>query len=258
LERAEGEAAWRCPNHICEAQVLQRMIFHVSKPAMNVDGMGKSIVEKFHEMGWLKTLPDIYRLNYEEIATMEGFGKKSATNLKKSIDKAKQNPIKRLLHSLTIHHLGKKVSQLLAAEVEHVLDLAHWTEEKFIDIKDVGPKVAANVIEYFAQAANIEMLKELESLGVNLKQTEADRPKIIDKNAPLVGKTILFTGSLQTMSRKQAQAMAETAGAKNISAVSSNLNILVAGEKAGSKLKKATALGTVQILTEEDFLIIIK
>ena len=258
LERAEGEAAWRCPNYFCEAQVLQRMIFHVSKPAMNIDGMGKSIVDKFHEMGWLKNLPDIYRLDYEKIATLEGFGKKSAANLKKSIDKAKQNPIKRLLHSLSVHHLGKKVSQLLAAEIEHILDLTHWTEEKFIDIKDVGPKVAANVIDYFAQPANIEMLKELESLGVNLKQTEADRPKVIDENAPLVGKTILFTGSLQTIRRKQAQAMAEAACAKNISAVSSNLNILVAGEKAGSKLKKATALGTVQILTEEEFLAIIK
>lgn len=257
LVRAEGEAAWRCPNYTCEAQTLQRMIFHVSKPAMNIDGMGKSIVEKFYELGWLKNLPDIYNLDYETIATLEGFGKRSAAKLEKSINKAKQNPIKRLLHSLSVHHLGKKVSSLLAAEIEHILDLTHWTEEKFTDIKDVGPKVAANVIDYFAQPANIEMLKELESYGVNLKQTEADRPKIIDANAPLIGKTILFTGSLQTMSRKQAQAKAEAAGAKNISAVSSNLNILVAGEKAGSKLKKANALGTVQVLTEEEFLNIV-
>ena len=257
LERTEGEAAWRCPNYLCEAQVLQRMIFHVSKPAMNIDGLGKSIIEKFHELGWLKTLPDIYRLDYDQIAITEGFGKKSAANLKKSIDQAKQNPIKRLLHSLSIHHLGKKVSSLLAAEIEHILDLAHWTEDKFMDIKDIGPKVATNVIEYFSQPENISMLQEIESLGVNLKQTEADLPKIVDKNAPLIGKTILFTGSLQTMSRKQAQAKAEAAGAKNISAVSSNLNILVAGEKAGSKLKKATALGTVQILSEEEFLTIV-
>lgn len=257
LERAEGEAAWRCPNYTCEAQELQRMIFHVSKPAMNIDGMGKSIVEKFYEKGWLKNLPDIYNLDYEQITELEGFGEKSAANLKKSIDKAKKNPIKRLLHSLSVHHLGKKVSQLLAAEIEHILDLAHWKEEKFMDIKDVGPKVAANVIEYFAQPSNIEMLQKLESFGVNLKQTEADRPKIVDANAPLIGKTILFTGTLQTMSRKQAQTKAEAAGAKNISAVSSNLNILVAGAKAGSKLKKATALGTVQVLTEEEFLEIV-
>ena len=100
---------------------------------------------------------------------------------------------------------------------------------------------------------NIEMLKRMESLGVNLSQTEDDKPKVIRADAPLIGRTILFTGSLQTMSRKVAQAKAEAAGAKNISAVSSNLNILVVGEKAGSKLKKAQALGTVVIWSEEEF-----
>jgi DNA ligase (NAD+) len=258
LVRAEGEAAWRCPDCKCGLQYLQRIIFHVSKNAMDIDGLGKSIVERFQQLGWLRDIADVYRLDYEQVAELEGFGQKSAQNLKASIEKAKQNPIHRLLHSLSIHHLGKKASKLIAAEIEHVLDLRDWTEEDFTHIKDIGPTVAQNVAAFFAEAKNIEMLQEMEQLGVNMKQTEEDRPVEVGADAPLAGKTILFTGTLETMSRKEAQEKATAAGAKNISAVSGNLDILVAGAKAGSKLKKATALGTVEILTEEDFLALIE
>ncbi|GJM35510.1 MAG: DNA ligase [Saprospiraceae bacterium] len=254
LVREEGEAAWRCPNCVCGAQYLQRIIFHVSKPAMDIDGMGKSIVERFYEEGWVRTIADVYRLDYDKIAELEGFGAKSATNLKAAIENAKKQPIHRLLHSLAIHHLGKKVSKLLSAEIKHVLDLKDWTTEDYTHIKDVGPKVAENVMHFFAEPHNIALLEELESLGVNLQQTDEDRPREVSADAPLAGKTILFTGSLQLMGRKEAQEKAEAAGARNISAVSSKLNILVVGEKAGSKLKKAQALGTVQVLTEEEFL----
>ena len=254
LIKEAGEAAWRCPNCVCGEQTLQRIIFHVSKTAMDIDGFGKTIVEKFYDLGWIQTIQDVYDLDYEKIKTLEGFGDKSVNKLQLAIDKAKQNPIHRLLHSLSIHHLGKKVSKLIAAEISHVLDLKDWKLEDFINIKDVGPIVAENIITFFAVEKNIALLEQLEALGVNLKQTEEDRPKIVDANAPLVGKTILFTGKLLVVGRKQAQEMATAAGAKNISAVSSNLDILVVGEKAGSKLKKATALGTVDIWTEEEFL----
>ena len=137
------------------------------------------------------------------------------------------------------------------------MDLKDWTTEKFVDIKDVGPIVAENVIAFFQNPNNIELLETMEALGVNMKQTDEDRPKVISGDAPLAGKTILFTGTLLQMGRKQAQEMAEQAGAKNISAVSSNLNILVAGEKAGSKLKKALEIGTVEVLTEEEFLALV-
>jgi len=254
LVRAENEAAWRCENYHCEAQVLQRMIFHVSKDAMDIDGFGKSYVERFHQEGWLKNISDIYRLDYEKISELDGFGKRSASKLETAIEKAKKNPIQRLLYSLSVHHLGKKVSKLLAAEVNKVQDLQNWTKEQFVDIKDVGPKVADNVIAFFAQPENLELINEMESLGVNMTQTEEDIPKAISENAPLAGKTILFTGTLQQMGRKEAQTKAENAGAKNISGVSSKLSILVVGEKAGSKLKKAQALGTVQILSEQEFI----
>ncbi|MEM9930774.1 MAG: NAD-dependent DNA ligase LigA, partial [Bacteroidota bacterium] len=176
LVREEGEAAIRCPNYECPQQVLQRIIFHVSKAAMDIDGMGKRYVELFHAKGWLNNIADVYRLPYDWISVLEGFGNKSANNLEAAINKAKQQPLWRLLYGLSIHHFGKKATQLVAQNIEHVLDLAEWTEEQFTNIKDIGPTVAKNVTEWFANPANIALLKELEELGVNVRPTEADRP----------------------------------------------------------------------------------
>ncbi|RMF26241.1 MAG: NAD-dependent DNA ligase LigA, partial [Bacteroidetes bacterium] len=254
LARLDGEAAWRCTNYNCEAQVLQRLIFHVSKDAMDIEGLGKANIEKFYQLGWIRSLADIYRLDYDRIAQLEGFGEKSAANLRAAIEKAKKNPVHRLLHSLSIHHLGKRASRLLAAHIDHVLDLKDWTEEDFTRIKDIGPIVAQNVRAFFQNPENIRMLQEMEALGVNMRPTEDDRPPEPAEEGPLSGKTILFTGALQHMTRKEAQERAAAAGARNVSAVSGNLDILVVGEKAGSKLRKAQALGTVQILSEEEFL----
>ena len=254
LERPEKEAVWRCPNYSCEAQVVQRMIHHVSKDAMDIDGFGPSYVERFFELGWVKNITDIYRLDYEAVANLDGFGKRSASKMQKAIDKAKQNPIKRLLYSLSIHHLGRKVSSLLAEEIEHVLDLKDWDEEHFVNIRDVGPTVAKNVMAFFEIPENVELIKELESLGVNVKQTEADKREIPVTEGAFVGKTILFTGKLLQMSRNEAKMKAKAIGAKLVSGVSGKLDILVVGEKAGSKLKKAEALGTVEIMTEAEFL----
>lgn len=257
LIKSEEQAAWRCINPHCPAQNLQKIIYHVSKEAMNIDGFGKSNVERFHEMGWLKDLSDVYQLDYSQVESLEGFGEKSVQKLEASIELAKKNPIHRLLNSLSIHHLGRKASKLIAENINSVFDLEHWDQEKFTEIKDIGPVVAENVIAYFSNPLNVEILRRMEEAGVNMLQTSEDKPKEIKLDAPLIGKTILFTGSLQNMSRKEAQKMAEEAGAKNISAVSSNLNILVVGEKAGSKLKKAEALGTVEIMTEDEFLEIV-
>jgi len=254
LEKVEAEAAWRCPNCVCGAQSLQKIIFHVSKVAMDIDGFGKSYVEKFYEKGWLRDVADVYNLPYEQIAELEGFGQRSVEKLNINIDKARENPISKLLHSLSIHHLGKKASKLIAQEIGHVMELKNWDEQRFLDIKDIGPVVAQNVAAFFSLPSNIDLLERLESYGVNLTQTKADKPLVIAEGAVLSGKTILFTGSLKQMTRKEAQQMAAENGAKNISAVSSNLNILVVGEKAGSKLKKAEALGNVKIMTEAAFL----
>ncbi len=258
LVREKNESAWRCKECTCGAQMLQKIIFHVSKDGMDIDGFGKSFVERFYELGWIKNVADIYDLDYSLISHLEGFGEKSAENLRSSIERAKQNPIHSLLASLAIHHLGKKASKLLAAEVEHVLDLASWTEQDFIAIKDIGPVLAKNVREYFSHTDNITLLKRMESLGVNMQQTEEDKTKIIQQDAPLANKTILFTGTLTKMGREKAIEIAEKAGAKSLSAVSSKLDILVVGENAGSKLQKAQSIGTVTIMTEDEFLEIVR
>lgn len=254
LVKPEDEAIWRCENAECEAQVVQRMIFHTSKHAMDIEGMGESTILRFYKLGWLHSIADIYRLDYDQIAQLEGFGEKSAANLQKAVEKAKRNPIYRLLHSLSIHHLGQKGSRLLAAEVAHVLDLKDWDTERYEAIKDVGPVLARNVYHFFHNEHNIELLQTMEALGVNLHQTEADQKPQSASEGPLAGISILFTGTLGTMSREEAAARAAAAGATIAGGVSKNLNVLVVGEKAGSKLKKAQALETVQIWTEAEFL----
>jgi DNA ligase (NAD+) len=254
LIRAEGEAAWRCPNYECSAQVLQRIIFHVSKAAMDIDGMGKRYVELFHAKGWMSNVADVYRLPYEWISVLEGFGHKSADNLQAAVEEAKSNPLWRVLYGLSIHHFGKKATQLVAQNINHALDLADWDEEQFTNIKDIGPTVAQNVMAWFSIPKNVELLKELETLGVNLRPTDEDKPAAEVTEGPFVGKAMLFTGSLQQMSRKEAQEKAKAAGARIVSAVSGKLDILVVGEKPGSKLKKAVALETVMVMTEVEFL----
>lgn len=254
LVKEEDQAAWRCPNYHCTDRVLQRMIFHVSKDAMNIDGFGRSYVERFHDLGWINDISDIYDLKYDKMAALEGFGKRSAQKIEDAINTAKSNPISRLMYSLSIHHFGRKASKIIAKHIENVWELKEWTEEQFTDIKDIGPVVAKNIVEFFEDEQNIELLQKMEALGVNFQRTPEDEPIQVADDAPFKDKTILFTGSLQQMGRKEAQKLAETHGAKNISAVSKNLNILVVGEKAGSKLKKAQALETVEILTEQEFL----
>jgi NAD-dependent DNA ligase (contains BRCT domain type II) len=154
LVRQETEAAWRCPNLTgCEEQHKQRVIFHVSKTAMDIDGLGSSLVEKFFQLGFVKDISDIYDLPFSKIEALEGFGKRSSANLQKSIEKAKQNPIHRLLSSLSIHHFGKKASKLIAQTIDHVFDLETKTVEDFVEIKDIGPVLANNLVAYFSVAS---------------------------------------------------------------------------------------------------------
>ncbi len=254
LARAEDEAAWRCPNCTCGRQEYQKFVFHVSKHAMDIEGLSKATIERFIGLGWLSTLADLYRLDFEAIAQLDGFGKRSADNMRAALEKAKQNPIHRLLHSLSVHHLGQKASKLIAAEIGHVLYLCDWDLEKYQTIKDIGPVVAQKVFDFFHDDHNVALLKEMESLGVNLTQTEEDKKADVNTEGILYGKSILFTGSLTQMTRELAEARATSAGASIASGVSKHLSILVVGEKAGSKLKKAQDIGTVEIWSESEFL----
>jgi DNA ligase (NAD+) len=236
--------------------VLQRMMHHTSKHAMDIDGLGASTILRFYRLGWLHSIADLYRLDYDAVAELEGFGEKSAARLRDGIERAKGNPIHRLLFGLSIHHLGQKASRLIAAEVGHVLDLERWEVEQFVGIEGVGPVLARNVYNWFRNPHNLELLQTMEQLGVNLAQTDDDRKPGRQDTAdgPLGGRNILFTGTLTTLTREEAEARAFAAGANILGGVSKKLDILVAGEKAGSKLKKAQELGTVEVWTEAEFL----
>jgi len=254
LTKEEKESAWYCDNCVCGKVDLQKLIFHVSKPGMNIDGFGESYVKRFWDLGWVKDMSDFYNLDYVLISQLEGFGSKSAENIRNAVNKAKNNPLWRLLHSLSIKHFGKKASKLIAQRIDNIWELQNWTEEDFTVIHDIGPSVAKTVSEWFKDEKNIEILKRMETFGVNTNQSEDDKPLEVVENATFRDKTILFTGKLFQIKRKDAQDLATQAGAKNISAVSKNLDVLVVGEKAGSKLKKAKELGTVEIYTEDEFL----
>ena len=254
ITRPEGEARWLCLNVDCPAQVMARLKHHVSKHGMDIDGLGEKQLERFRENGWINGIPDIYRLPYDEILALEGFKERSVEKLREAIDGAKENPIHRLLVSLSIRHIGPKAAKMLAAEVQDLRELGDWAPERFTAIHGMGATVAEQILDWFGVPHNRTMLDTLAQLGVNLQQTDDDRPQAVNEEGAFYGKTILFTGTLQTVGRKEAQAMAEAAGARNVSGVSGKLDILVAGEKAGSKLKKAQALGTVQVMSEEEFL----
>jgi len=140
-----------------------------------IDGLGERSIERFYKLGWLHSIADFYRLDYEAIAKLDGFGGKSAANFHAAVEKAKKQPIYRLLHSLSVHHMGPRTSKLLAAEINHVLDLKDWDMEKYQTIRDISPVVAKNIFNFFQNPYNVKLLETMERLGVNLHQTDEDK-----------------------------------------------------------------------------------
>ena len=252
LERPESEAVWRCVSPVCEAQLLERLKHFVSKDAMNIDGFGPAYIDKFYQEGMLKNIADIYRLDFERIEKFEGFGKKSVEKLKQAVEISKSNPLYRLIYALGIRYVGETNSKIFAAAVEDISELKNWSIEQLMGLREIGPKVAQAMFDTFALPETLELIDELEKLGVNTRRLDSELPKASGSGI-LGGKTFLFTGTLANMSRDEAEAMVEEHGGKILSAVSKNLSYLVAGEKAGSKLEKANKL-QIPVLTEGEFL----
>ncbi|HUP11404.1 MAG TPA: NAD-dependent DNA ligase LigA, partial [Niastella sp.] len=250
LEKPEEEAVWRCSNINCEAQVVERIIHFTSKDAMDIRGLGEANIRKFYALGFLKDVPGIYQLPFDQIATLEGLGKKSITNLQTAIETSKAQPIHRLIYALGIRHVGETTAKTLAHAVKHVLELKDYTLEALQGLEDIGPKVAGSVHQFFHNWDNIATLEKLEELGLKLKNDKRD----LTTGGNLGGQTFLFTGTLPTLKRSDAEAMVETNGGKILSSVSANLNYLVAGDEAGSKLEKAKKITSIKIITEAEFL----
>ncbi len=251
LHKPEGEAAWRCINPNCEAQVVERMIHFVSKDAMDIRSLGEANIKKFYTLGLLKTVPDIYTLDYNKISSLEGFGKRSVENLLAAVDKSKEQPLNRLIFALGIRYVGENTAKVLAGNIQNLWQLKDKTTDELMQLQDIGPKVASAIVEFFATPEIIEMLQKLEQLGLQFakKQTEKQQGE-----TPLEGLTFLFTGTLNKMKRSEAEEKVEALGGKIVSGVSSKLNYLVAGADAGSKLEKAKKLNSVNIISEETFL----
>jgi DNA ligase (NAD+) len=250
LVKPEEEAVWRCPNAQCSVQITERIIHFTSKDAMDIRGLGEANIRKFFELGLLTTVPGIYQLPFEKIKQMEGFGEKSIQKLSEAIENSKNQPLYRLINALGIRYVGETTAKVLAKSVKHLLDFCAYSIEQLKELEDVGVKVAESIFQYFRQPENIEMLKELENLGVNLKNIQQEA----QEDGSLQGLTFLFTGTLPTLKRNEAETMAEAKGGKILGGVSSKLNFLVVGEDAGSKLEKAKKIASIRVLSENEFL----
>ena len=251
LVQPNGEAAWRCVNVECPAQAEERIIHFVSKNAMDISGLGKDIVKRFIEEGLIEQLIDIYHLKdkKEDILGLDGWKERSVNKLLKGIEDSKKNPAWRLLVGLGVRHVGTTMAKQLTKEVSSLTDFANFKQEQLETIDDVGPKVAESILEFFGNDENMATLNELSALGVNIA---CEQPT--QQSQKLEGQTFLFTGSLTQFTRDEAKALVEQHGGKTLSGVSKNLDVLVAGEKAGSKLTKAQVIGTIDIITEDEFL----
>ena len=251
LYKVEGEAAWRCINIECEAQVLEKMIHFVSKDAMDINHFGAANIIKFYKLGLLKDIPGIYKLDFNEIAKLEGFGKKSIDNLSNAIEASKHQTLNRLIYALGIRYVGETTAKTLANAINSLFELKDKTQEELQELEDIGVKVAQSVHEFFSNEQNIEMLHELQQLGIqfnNQKKNSATEENTLN------GQTFLFTGTLEKLKRNDAEEMVEQHGGKIVSGVSSKLNYLVVGADAGSKLEKAKKINTIKIITEDEFL----
>ena len=254
LEKPEDESVWRCTNINCPAQVVERIIHFASKDAMDIRGFGDAIVKKFFDLNMLKDIPGIYRLPFEDIRLLEGFGEKSITNLSAAIEKSKIQPLHRLIFGLGIRHVGETTAKILANSVTHVKDFTELSIEDLLGLEDVGPKVALSIYQFFHNIDNLNMLEELERLGLSL----TNQKKQHSFSGNLSEQTFLFTGIMPTLKRSEAEALVEKNGGKVLGGVSSKLNYLVAGEEAGSKLEKAKKISSIRIINEAEFLKLIQ
>jgi len=250
LFKEEEEAVWRCVNIDCPAQVVERIIHFVSKDAMDIRGLGDANVRKFYDLKLLQDIPGVYSLDFKKIGELEGFGKRSIDNLQSAIEASKKQPLHRLIYALGIRFVGETTAKTLAQAVKNLLDIKNFTIEELLLLEDVGPKVAGSIHHFFSNKQNIEMLHELEKLGIQF----SNEKKQLSTTGNLSGQTFLFTGTLPTLKRSEAEAMVEEQGGQIVSGVSAKLNYLVVGEDAGSKLDKAKKLNTVKIISEEEFL----
>ena len=246
--REEGEAVVRCIGIECTAKLYRSIIHFASKDAMDIDGLGESIIGELIDRKLISNIADIYKLTFEDVASLKKNGKKFAQNMIDAIEESKHRDLYRLINSLGIRHVGVKLAKVLARYYKTMDKFINASYEELRIIEDVGEITAKAIYEFFRQEQTIDLINKLKKAGVNMKVLE-------EKNTDnrLEGKTFVLTGTLKHYSREQASEIIEKFGGKTSSSVSKKTDYVLAGEEAGSKLKKAQELG-VTIISEEEFM----
>lgn len=252
LVRIEGEVALRCINPKCQAQLVEGLIHFVSRQAMNIDGLGNKIIQQLYHHQLIKDVGDIFYLNKEDLLPLERMGTKKVENLLSAIEHAKQNSLEHLLFGLGIRHLGAKASQILAEKFETMDRLLKVTEEELIAIHDIGDKLAQSVVTYLDNEDIKALIEKLKDKNVNMTY-KGVKSSEIEGHPEFQNKTIVLTGKLQQMTRKEATTWLEMQGAKVTSSVTKSTDLVIAGEDAGSKLSKAEQFDT-EIWSESQFI----
>ena len=250
--RIEGEAAVRCTGIECPAKLFRNLVHFVSREAMNIDGLGESIIGQLLERKLIENIADIYTLEFDDVASLKKNGKKFAQNLIDSINRSKENDLYRLITALGIRHVGTKASKILARKYKNIDNLMQATSEELSMIDDIGPIVADSIREFFLQDQTIDLINRLKQSGVNKSGVNTKNLEEESEDKRFEGKIFVLTGSLEKFTRQEASDIIEKLGGKTSSTVSKKTSYVLAGEEAGSKLTKAQNLG-IEIITEEQF-----
>jgi len=246
LVRDPEEVALRCANVTCPAQIKEAVLHFASRNAMDIEGMGDVVVEGLVGKGLIKDYGDIYTLKNEDLIKLDRMAEKSASNLIKAIEKSRSNELNRLIYGLGIRHVGERAAWVLAKAFGSIEKLKRATGEELMKIRDIGPAAAGSILDFFASRENISVVAKLEAAGLKMA------PPGKDASARFAGKTVVITGTLNSLSRQEAEELVRRHGGTASSGVSKKTDILVAGAEPGSKLEKARALG-VRVVTEEEF-----
>ena len=252
LIKVEGEAILRCTAGLdCPAQKTGSLIHFVSRNAINIDGLGERIIDLLVEQGLVSNFADLFRLKKDDIIELEGFGDKSASNLINSIQGSKETTLSRFIYSLGIREVGEATALNLALNFNNITAFLDASKDDLLEINDIGPVASNFILEFLAEKENIKLVKDLLNLGVNPEEVR------IEDNHPFSSKSIVITGSFTNIARSQLKEELIRVGARVTSSVSAKTDFLVAGEKPGSKLKKATDLG-IKVLEEEEALMLLQ
>lgn len=240
LVRLEEEVALRCINPKCPAQIREGMIHFVSRNAMNIDGLGERVITQLFENGLIEDVSDLYKLEKDKLLQLERMGEKSVENLLKAIEVSKENSLEKLLFGLGIRFVGAKAAKTLAQHFETMEALEQATIEQLVAINEIGIKMAESIVQYFQRPEVLSLVKELKSLGLTMDY-KGKKVEVL-KESYFTNKVVVLTGKLEILTREEAKEKIETLGGKVTGSVTTKTDLLIAGEKAGSKLKKAESL----------------